>query len=204
MLSFTRDVVWGGGRGAFEGACVDWRIRATGEETERALVANPAAWLIPRWGVRVQYLQPQLDLCKVSSIMSHTAWSTNSGTERKRLTRVEPALKAIVRSNGLHLLEGTYRRDTCPLWDCLVGLCNVRTFYSPPATTPGYTSGQLSTSVPNSGHGSRPRIALTWEPNLLRHQPPETLPPPNTLWVVEFQGMHVIDLAIPVNNSPRI
>ena len=100
------DVVWGGGRGAFEGACVDWRIRATGEETERTLVVNPAAWLIPRWGVRVQYLQPQLDRCKPSSIISHTAWSTNSGTERKRLTSVEPVIKAIVRSCQSRCREG--------------------------------------------------------------------------------------------------
>lgn len=44
-LCFTTalDGVCGGGRGAFEGACVDWRIRATGDETERALDVNPAA-----------------------------------------------------------------------------------------------------------------------------------------------------------------
>ena len=66
---------------------------------------------------------------------------------------------------------------------------------------PEYTSGQLSRSAPDGDHK---RGGLTWEPNLLRYQSPEILPPLGTLRVIDFQGMHVVDLALSVNDSPRV
>jgi hypothetical protein len=71
-----------------------------GGETERALVVKSDAWLVRRWGVRVQCLQLQLGRCGFLSTVGHVAWDTNSGTERKHFTSVEPEIKATVRSGS--------------------------------------------------------------------------------------------------------
>ena len=124
--------------------------------------------------------------------------------ERKRFTSVEPWKKVIVRSKEALLSNETHQLDTCRFWDYPAALCGAQTSYNPLATTPAYTLVQLNSSVTNRDDESRLRVELTWETNLVRYQSPEFLPPPNAQWVVEFQGVHVVDLAVSVNDPPRV
>ena len=67
----------------------------------------------------------------------------------------------------------------------------------------GYTSGQLNSSASNV-IANQVFVVLTWEPNLFRYQSSDILPPLDRLCVVEFLGMHVVNLAFSVNDPPRV